>query len=115
MDPKYIEQYEDFELHHWWFVARRRIIEDWMDRYVVDRAPGPVRWLDVGCGTGVLLDSYKRISAKVGIELDAGCVARARAKGLEAYVAEGWEMYRVGEVDVIRLCDVLEDLEAERP
>src|SRR3954469_9707491 len=111
MDAKYIQEYEDFELNHWWFVARRRMIQDWLDRY----ASGARSWLDVGCGTGVLLDSYQRIAWKVGIELDAACVERARAKGIEAHVAEGWDLTKYGEFDVVSLCDVTEHLEDERP
>jgi 2-polyprenyl-3-methyl-5-hydroxy-6-metoxy-1,4-benzoquinol methylase len=117
MDPSYTSQYEQFEKQHWWFVARRGIIHDWMDRFAPKSgANGAVRWLDVGCGTGVLLESYPRIEQKVGVELDETCVARARSKGLAVYPSgREWTLSEHGKFNLITLCDVLEHLEREGP
>ncbi len=50
-------QMEKIEHRHWWFLAKRRIIRAMIDRY----APPPPegrrpRLIDIGCGTGGLLD-----------------------------------------------------------
>jgi len=119
MDPSYIQQYEDFERRHWWFVARRELICDWMDRYGGGeqghtRAKG--RWLDVGCGTGVLLKTYCGFDAsmKMGIERDEQCVQIARSRGLDVRaVGDEWELASLGKFDLITLCDVLEHLNDE--
>jgi len=50
MDPAYIQQYEDFERRHWWFVARRELIFDWMDRYAPAGNGHEPRWLDIAAG-----------------------------------------------------------------
>ena len=115
MDPNYTPEYEQFELRHWWFVVRRRIIHAALDRYVPRGAALP-RWLDVGCGTGVLLDSYPAIdnAHKLGLELDHDSVARARAKGLDVrQVKPKWDFAEYGSFDLITLTDVLEHVENE--
>src|SRR5947209_7876074 len=79
-------------------------------RFVVepnrDRA---VRWLDVGCGTGVLLDSYGPIQNKLGLETDAGSVETARSKGLDVrQVGPAWDFTEFGTFDLVTACDVIE-------
>lgn len=115
MEQDYTGQYEDFELRHWWFVSRRAIIHSALDR-VVDVLPSP-RWLDIGCGTGVLLDSYERIppQRKLGVEMDADCVERARRKGLDVWRTQpdAWDFDELGSFDLVTLCDVLEHVEDE--
>ena len=115
MDPDYTDQYERFELAHWWFVARRRIIHAAIDRYA-GRALAHPRWLDVGCGSGVLLHSYPAITDKLGVEMDPGSVARARAKGLDVRQCAGaWDFRDLGSFDLITVTDVLEHIEHEPP
>ncbi|MDB5331997.1 MAG: Methyltransferase type 11 [Phycisphaerales bacterium] len=113
MDANYTQEYEDFETRHWWFVARREIIHQALDRCV---PPGgrSRRWLDVGCGTGVLLHSYPAVPNKLGLELDAGCVARAQAKGLDVRRIEPkWDFREFGTFDLVTLTDVIEHVEHE--
>jgi 2-polyprenyl-3-methyl-5-hydroxy-6-metoxy-1,4-benzoquinol methylase len=114
MDTDYLSQYEQFEQRHWWFVVRRQIIHDALDRYVLSHNPQP-RWLDVGCGSGVLLDSYPAISNKMGLEVDGICIERARAKGLNVQQASpdnNWQQH--GTFDLITLADVIEHIEDDR-
>jgi SAM-dependent methyltransferase len=114
MDATYTSDYEQFELRHWWFVARRQIIHDAINRYVLSRNAQP-RWLDVGCGTGVLLDSLPAIANQLGLELDGNSVARARAKGLKVEQIEPqWDLDKYGSFDLITLTDVIEHLEDDR-
>jgi len=114
MDADYTSDYEQFELRHWWFVARRQIIHDAINRYVLSRNPQP-RWLDIGCGTGVLLDSCPAITNKLGLELDGGSVERARGKGLKVeQIQPKWDLSKHGSFDLITLTDVIEHLEDDR-
>ena len=113
MDQNYTQEYEDFEQRHWWFVARREIIHAALDRYALPAAKNP-RWLDVGCGTGVLLHSYQAISDKLGLEMDAGSVSRTRAKGLDVRQVEPkWDFREYGTFDLVTLTDVIEHVEHE--
>jgi SAM-dependent methyltransferase len=114
MDANYTQEYEDFELRHWWFVARREIIQQALDRWSRLGSDRP-RWLDVGCGTGVLLQSYSAVADKLGLEMDAGSVARAKAKGLDVRQVEPkWDFREYGKFDLISLTDVIEHVEHEK-
>ena len=48
MKKEIYSQIHDIEQTHWWYVARRKIIFDWVLRTLADY-PDPH---DVGCGTG---------------------------------------------------------------
>ena len=112
MDPSYTEQYEQFELHHWWHIVRRRIIHEAIRRHVPNHRAA--RWLDVGCGTGVLLNSLPEIPTRLGLELDAGLVERGKAKGLDIRLtAPDWNFTPYGQFDLITLCDVIEHVGRE--
>jgi SAM-dependent methyltransferase len=118
MDPGFIQEYERFEVRHWWHVARRRIIESLLDRHCVEASRGAVRWLDIGCGTGVMLQDYVRIGIgqKVGLDTEPLCVERARAKGLDVRLTGAdWDLSKLGKFDLISLCDVIEHVADERP
>ena len=120
MDAAYADEYERFEREHWWFTVRRRIIAAAMDRALdaigrdADIA-GP-RWLDVGCGPGVLLEAYRRVppGRKVGTDPHAPTVARARGRGLDVReTATDWDFAALGAFDLVTLCDVLEHVERD--
>lgn len=114
MEPAYIRAYENFERRHWWFVVRREIIIHMLDRFVPAAVARKGCWLDVGCGTGVLLDSYGGFAEKMGAELDAECVVRARENGLDVrQIGANWDFSSFGPFDCISLCDVLEHVEHE--
>ncbi len=111
MDPAYTLQYELFEKKHWWHVARGELIASTIDRYVGNN-PQP-KWLDIGCGTGVLLESYPRIADRMGVEMDAGSVERAISKGLNVRPITDpadFNYAQYGEFDLITLCDVIEHI-----
>lgn len=115
MDETYTQEYETFELSHWWFTVRRVIIEQCLDQYIVNGAVKDLRWLDLGCGTGVLLHSYTGIRNKVGAEMHAGSAARAQAKGLDVrQIGARWDFSGWGNFDLVTLADVLEHVEDDR-
>lgn len=112
MDEHYTQQYERFEKEHWWFVVRRKIIIQFLGGAGLNPSS---RWLDVGCGTGVLLSSLPQISDKMGVEMHAGSVAAGRAKGLRIENTGLSRDFRsFGPFDLITLCDVLEHVEDDQ-
>ncbi|HEX4053984.1 MAG TPA: class I SAM-dependent methyltransferase [Tepidisphaeraceae bacterium] len=114
MDAAYTLEYERFEKTHWWHVARGELIRWAIDRYA---DPGPTtRWLDIGCGTGVLMEQYTRIPLehKSGLEMDGGSVQRGKTKGLDIRQTtdpSDFHYAAFGRFDLITLCDVIEHIE----
>ncbi|MDF1501889.1 class I SAM-dependent methyltransferase [Roseisolibacter sp. H3M3-2] len=72
------------EHEHWWFRARRELIADAVRRAVPAGAP----FLDVGCGTGSLLERLGDAVEPWGLDPSPESVARGRARGL-AHLVEG--------------------------
>lgn len=58
MDKKLYDQIEQIENDHWWYVARRQIMFDWIFREL-ERREQP-RILDAGCGTGYNIEYLKK-------------------------------------------------------
>ncbi|WP_284351117.1 class I SAM-dependent methyltransferase [Roseisolibacter agri] len=73
------------EHQHWWFRARRELIARTVTRFVPDGAP----FLDVGCGTGSLLERLGRAVEPWGLDPSAESVARGRARGLRRLTEGG--------------------------
>ena len=120
MDAAYADEYERFEREHWWFAVRRRIITAAIDAALdaVERDAGVVgpRWLDVGCGPGVLLEAYARVppDRKVGTDPHPPAVERGRSRGLDLReTATEWDFAGLGTFDLVTLCDVIEHVERD--
>lgn len=66
-------------------------------------APRPGEWiLDLGCGDGVLTEKIVAAGAQVvGIDASADMVAAARARGIDAHVADGQALDFKGEFDAV--------------
>lgn len=89
------------------------------------RVQAPYRWnlrrldlghvLEVGCGIGRNLDHLD--GGGVGVDMDPTCVARARARGFEAYLVEEFEASphaRPGAFDSLLVAHVLEHMEPDQ-
>jgi SAM-dependent methyltransferase len=61
------------ERGHWWFRAKRALVVDQLARF--EAADGPL--LDVGCGTGGLLEALADERTVMGAELDPRAIALA--------------------------------------
>ena len=78
------EEYERmyrFEDTYWWFVARRHLIASQLDVFY-PRA-GNLRLLDIGCGTGAMLDMLAPFGQVVGADFAPQALAFCRARGEE--------------------------------
>lgn len=115
MERVIFERMADQDQHHWWFVARRRILAEVTRRVV--RPPQEARLLEVGCGTGHNLGMFAQFGKLDACELDA--VARGLASDrlgrpvLEARLPD-LSMFEARSYDVIALLDVLEHVPDDR-
>lgn len=81
MDSLLLRQHLEMEERHWWFVARRRILLELLDRHL-----GPVRDLDIldaGCGGGATLETLRKYGRPRGMELSEEAVLYNRERGRE--------------------------------
>lgn len=109
-------QSEQYQLHakiedrHWWFVARRQIVRELLQRYL---PPSPQRAIvDVGCGTGANLASFAQDYDCLGIDPSPDAVAFAQQRFPHAQFICGLAPRDLGTwsatADAFLLMDVLE-------
>lgn len=113
MKKELYEQIYKIEQTHWWYVARHRIIFDWVIRALGDyTAP---RVVDIGCGTGfnveyLLNNGYDCV---VGLDFSGEALAFCRSRGLSTLVCgDGTSPpLRCGSFDVVLALDLIEHLD----
>jgi SAM-dependent methyltransferase len=109
MERKVYEQMAQLDSRHWWFTARRRILDGIIERIV--KPPKDARILELGAGTGHNLAMLSRFGKVEGSELDP--VARELASErlgrpvVEAALPD-LSMFPKDSYDLIALLDVLE-------
>ncbi|WIA55837.1 class I SAM-dependent methyltransferase [Sphingobium sp. WTD-1] len=103
------------EGEHWWFVARRAILETLIRSSIAP--PQGARILEAGCGTGGNLAMLAAHGTVDALEYDAGARALARARGI-GRVEPGMLPHKIGfdedSYDLIAVLDVLEHVEQDR-
>ena len=109
MDRKVFDQMAKLDATHWWFTARRRILDRLIERVV--KPPQDARILELGAGTGHNLAMLSRFGHVEASELDP--IARELASErlgrpvVEAALPD-LMMFPAATYDLIALLDVLE-------
>ncbi len=100
--PK-MRQAED---HYWWFVSRRRLALALLDRF----APGAKRVLDVGSGTGALLNELQKRSWAAGLDYSPLAVKFCQERNLANLMVGNAERVpiRPDSLDAVVSLDTLE-------
>ncbi|HXM55802.1 MAG TPA: methyltransferase domain-containing protein [Candidatus Dormibacteraeota bacterium] len=111
MDAGYFERMHALEETHWWHATRRALIVDLVGRAYPDRSD--LRLLDVGAGTGRVLEELRRMGTATGLDLDDDALRFCRRRGLDAAIkANLLALPFAGETfDVAIALDVLEHIE----
>ena len=103
---------QEVEQTHWWYVARRKIILDWVFRALSDCSMPYV--LDIGCGTGFNVEILRAsgYSYVVGLDMSAEALSLCRSRNLPYLVCgDGTRLPLCHEsFDVIMALDLIEHL-----
>lgn len=109
MERVVFDRMAELDQDHWWFLARRRILEALIKRVV--RPPQKAKLLEVGCGTGHNLPMLGKFGKVEASELDR-CARALASKRLGRKVKEAklpdLTMFERNGYDLIALLDVLE-------
>ena len=116
MDRAVYDRMAEIDQDHWWFSARRKIVAALIERH--RPKAGPLKILEVGCGTGSNIAMLQRFGTVDAVEPDDGARALAEQRsGLSikgGYLPDGVELAD-GHYDLIVLLDVLEHIPADLP
>ena len=116
-DPRFFAKIAAVEEKHFWFCARTRNITSAVKEVVASLQPG-YRFLEVGCGTGVVLRELVQVcngGDVVGMDLFPEAVAFAAEKAsCPVIVGDIEQPAALGQADVIGTFDVLEHLSDDR-
>jgi SAM-dependent methyltransferase len=115
MERAVFDRMAELDNSHWWYVARRRILSDLIEREV--KLPERARILEIGCGTGHNFGMLSRFGEVDALEIDDEARALAsRRLGREVGTAPLPELTGVpdGTYHLIALLDVLEHIEQDR-
>jgi SAM-dependent methyltransferase len=110
MEPHVYTTMAALEPQHWWFGARRQILCRAIDTIV---HPGD-RLLDVGCGTGFMLEALQSRYEVWGLDPSANAIKLCRQRGLTRVTQGSWEDIPSQTYDLIMFLDVLEHLSDDR-
>jgi SAM-dependent methyltransferase len=113
MQPELFKLHAEVEQSHWWFTARRLIMQRLLHRVL---PPDPDRIVvDVGCGTGANINALARDYQCVGIDTTPDAIRYARERFSEVQFIEGQSPEDLGPIapkmDAVLLMDVLEHVE----
>lgn len=112
------EEYERmyrFEDRYWWFVARRHLITSLLEQqYARD---GQTQILDIGCGTGAMLDELKPFGPVVGADFSPEALQFCVTRGAPAALARA-DVRRLpfadGAFDVVTAMDIIEHIDDDK-
>jgi SAM-dependent methyltransferase len=109
MDPLLIRQHLELEESHWWFVGRRRIVLNVLERYLKHGERLDV--LDAGCGGGATTDSLAKYGNVTGLELEEVAVEYAHERGRNVIQGSIETLpFENGSFDLVLALDVIEHL-----
>ncbi|MBM4059789.1 MAG: class I SAM-dependent methyltransferase [Planctomycetes bacterium] len=111
MDRVAYETFAKLEHTHFWFVSRRRIFFDVLDRLLPPPGPGR-RVLEIGCGAGGMLGPLQRYGEVAGLDIDHEYVAHCRGRGFARVLCgSGYELpFQDGTFDLVCLFDTIEHI-----
>lgn len=104
--------YDDFEKNYWWFLGRRKIIYDYMLKYI--DLGIKINCLDIGCGTGAILLKLKNIATqRVGLDISQNRLLKCGEKGVTQLIRADAALLPIKKIsfNLVTALDVIEHIE----
>ena len=115
MQPQIFDAIYQQEKTYWWFVGRRRLIRDCFLRHRARQKADQAhpRLLDVGCGTGAMLDDFAGLGLAVGTDVSPVALQFCRQRGQQSVLfADAAHLpFRSAAFDCVAAMDVIEHIE----
>ena len=118
MQHDYYKEYYDLERQHWWFVAREKIISNYIKKLIFEKSfqNQNLKILNIGCGPGRSSQYLSEFGKVVSIEYDKYCCEFASEKtGLEIIHGSITELpFDDQSFDLVCAFDVIEHVEDDQ-
>jgi SAM-dependent methyltransferase len=115
MEAEVYARMAELDSEHWWFAARRKILESVIRRTV--RPPPKAHILEIGCGTGHNLHMLSKFGTLEATELNESArelASRRLGRKVEAAALPDLSLFARSSFDLIALLDVLEHIADDR-
>jgi SAM-dependent methyltransferase len=104
----------DIQKKHWWFVIRKRIVLDTIDRYLLKSSD--LKVLDIGCGSGVMLNALEDVGETFGMDMSDEAISFSK-EIFNGKVEKGFLPdqipYEENYFDLITALDVIEHVDRD--
>ncbi len=112
MNPEEYEKMYAQENTYWWFQGRKNILFKMLKRYHL-LADGKARVLDIGCGTGLILEGIEGGAFAVGLDFSKKALSCCRRRRINNLVCADVEHLPIADssVDLVLALDLLEHIE----
>jgi SAM-dependent methyltransferase len=117
LDTDYYTTLDSVQEQHWWYTARRSILERVLERVYAEGAPKGTLY-DLGCGVGANLPVLEKFGPTMGVDMSAEAVEFCRRRGRNNVSQANLNTLQ-GIPDnsgsVVVLADVIEHIDDEGP
>jgi SAM-dependent methyltransferase len=117
VDTDYYTTLDSVQERHWWYAARRTILERVLERVFAEGAPQG-KLYDLGCGVGANLAVLEKFGPTVGVDMSAEAIDFCRKRGRNNVTQANLNTLQGiddNSGSVVVLADVIEHLDDERP
>lgn len=110
-----IEMYRIFfeiQKKHWWFVTRKNIVLDFVDRFLPK--DDQVKILDIGCGSGLMLNDLEKVGQTFGMDMSDEAISFSKeifGGTVEKGALPDQVPYQEDFFDLITALDVIEHID----
>jgi SAM-dependent methyltransferase len=112
MDSSLYELFYALEGEHWWFQGRKDIVLSLLGRYRPCERP---RLLDVGCGTGGMLEEFAAYGDTLGLDAAPEAAHFCAQRHVAMVLASGTDLpFDACSFDVVSALDVIEHVDDDR-